>query len=244
MGLELQPGNVLERIKELERRVTAIYKKVGIASAVIRQGGLTLLDDAFLRMVDDNGTEIVYFGPDDQGRQIIRIRREGGSDVMWTGFTGAGNQFWRLTDRFGNRELFSDDTENGGIARPWLSVPMYVLYSMSASSVYGYMNIAATSIGSETVLWEGRIPLVSHPRLAISGVWGQASGSNSATYRLKLNSTQVGTWSTGGLENSEKGAFDIDGYLDQTNVVVQLTVQASGSGQVGAHVFGCWLRQT
>jgi hypothetical protein len=244
----MAPTNLPEdegsRMRRLERELKALRDRVGLSSATIRQGGLTLLDDAFLRVVDDNGVEIVYLGPDSQGRQIIRIRREGGSDVMWTGFTLAGNQFWRLTDRFNNRELFSDDTESGGIARPWLPVPMYALYSMAASSTYGYMNIAAGSIASETVLWEGRIPLVSHPRLSVSGIWGQASGSNSATYKLKLNGTQVGTWSTGALENSEKGPFNIASYLDQTNVVAQLTVQASGTGQVGAQVFGCWLRQT
>jgi hypothetical protein len=243
VGSVNQRGNMLDRIKAMEAELKRLRAATGLSSATIRRGGLTLLDDAFLRVVDDTGVEIVYFGPDNEGRQILRIRREGGSDVMWTGFTSGGNQFWRLTDRT-NRELISDDTESGGIARPWLSVPLYARFSMAASSTYGYMNLAASSIASETVLWDGRIPLVSHPRLSISGIWGQASGSNSATYRLKVNGTQVGTWSTGALENGEHGPYNIGAWLDHTNAEVQLTVQASGTGQVAAQVYGCWLRQT
>lgn len=243
MGLELLPRDILARLKSLEKRVAEFYKKVGISSAIIRSGGLTLLEDAFLRMVDGDGTEILYFGPDELGRQIIRIRREGGSDVLWTGFTGAGNQFWRLTDRFA-RELASDDTENGGLARPWLSVPTYPLFSMAASSVYSYLNLPAASVASETTLWEGRIPLVSHPRLSVSGIWGQASGSNSTTYRLKVGGTQVGTWVSTTIENASKGPFDIDASLDQSNVSVTLTAQATGTGNIACQIYGLWMRQT
>lgn len=243
MGLEILPSNVLERLKTVEKRLAEMFKKVGISSAIISSGGLTLLEDAFLRMVDGDDTEILYFGPDELGRQIIRIRREGGSDVLWTGFTGAGNQFWRLADRF-NRELISDDTESGGIARPWLSVPAFPLFSMAASSVYSYLNLPAASVASETTLWEGRIPLVSHPRLSVSGIWGQASGSNSTTYRLKLNGNLVGSWVSTTIENSAKGPFDIDASLDQSNLPVTLTAQATGTGNIACQIYGLWMRQT
>lgn len=244
MGKVVAGANLLDRIKRLERTVAEQFKKVGLSSARIDTGGLTLTNDAFFRMVDDLGVEIVYFGPDELGRQIIRIRREGGSDIFWTGFTLAGNQFWRLTDRFTNRELFSDDTENGGIARPWLSVPMFALFSMAASSVYAYMNVPIATIASETLLWEGRIPLVSHPRLSISGIWGQAAGTNTSTYNLYVGGTLVGTWNSTSLENGSHGPFDIDAKLDQSNTVVQLKAVASGTGLVAAQVLGCWLRQT
>lgn len=243
MGLELQPGNLLNRLKQLERRVTEIYKKVGIASAVIRQGGLTLLDDAFFRMVDDNGVEIVYFGPDGSGRQIIRIRREGGSDVMWTGFTSAGNQFWRLTDRF-NRELFSDDTENGGIARPWLSVPLYPKFTVAASSVYSYMNLPVASVAAETTLWEGRIPMVTHPFMVVTGVFGQASGSNSSTYRLKLNGVTVGTWAETTIVNANRGPYNVAASLGLANVPVEVTAVAAGTGNIGCQIYSLYQRQT
>ncbi|MEO6089547.1 MAG: hypothetical protein ABIQ18_41215 [Umezawaea sp.] len=243
MGQVNTTSNLFERIKNVERRVNEVYKKVGLASATITKGGLTLLQDAFLRMADDLGVEVLYVGPDSLGRQIFRIRREGGSTVFYTAFTTGGDQFWRLTDRF-SRELFSDDTTTGGMARPYLSVPMVPLFSMAASSLYGYMNIAASTIATEQTIWEGRIPLVSHPFISVAGIWGQASGSNTSTYRLKISGTEVGSWSATTLENANKGPFNISSKLDQVAPVIQLTATASGTGQVGAMVYGCWLRQT
>jgi hypothetical protein len=243
VGLELQPGNTLERLKNLEQRVTEMFKKIGLASATIRSGGLTLLDDAYFRVVDDNDVEIVYFGPDDQGRQIIRIRREGGGDVMWTGFTLAGNQFWRLTDRF-NGELFSDDTENGGIARPWLATPLYPKFTVAASSVYSYMNLPVASVASETTLWEGRISMVTHPFMVVTGVFGQASGSNSSTYRLKLNGVTVGTWNETTIVNANRGPYNVAASLGLANVPVEVTAVASGTGNIGCQIYSLYQRQT
>lgn len=246
MGTTNQPSDFFSRLRALERRVDEFFKKVGLTSAVIDRGGLTLKNDAFLRMVDDLGVEILYFGPDDQGRQIIRIRREGGSDVFWTGFTVGGNPFWRLTDRISNRELFSDDTENGGIARPWLSVPLYPQFSMAASSVYAYRTVAVSAVTSETTLWQGRIPLVTHPFMSVGGIFGQASGSNTSTYRLKLGTgpTTVGTWAETALVNTNKGPYDVTAFLGQTDVPIILTATASGTGSVGCQVYSAYLRQT
>lgn len=238
-----QPEGEGSRMRRLEREIKALRDRVGLSSATIRAGGLTLLDDAFLRVVDDLGVEIVYFGPDSQGRQIIRLRREGGSDVMWTGFTTTGNQFWRLTDRF-NRELFSDDTENGGIARPWLDITLYPKFSVGASSVYSYMNLPVTSVTTETTLWEGRIPMVTHPFLVVSGTFGQASGSNSSTYRLKLNGVTVGTWSETTIVNVNRGPFLVSSSLGLANVPVTITAEATGTGNIGCQIYSLYQRQT
>lgn len=240
MGVINQASNLIDRVVRLERKVNEIWKKIGLTAATISKGGLTLLQDAFFRVVDDQGAEIVYFGPDSQGRQIIRLRREGGSDVMWTGFTANGHQFWRLTDRFINRELFSDDTENGGIARPWLSVPLVPLFAMPGG-VYPYWYLPVTG---DTSLWEGRIPLVSHPMIVVFGVWGQASGSNSSTYRLVVDGTEVGRWSATTLQNGPRGPFPIHHLLDRTDVLVELYASGSGTGDIACHITSCYMRQT
>lgn len=242
MGTTNQPSNLINRVIRLERKVADIWKKVGLTSAIIRKGGLTLIQDAFIRMVDDRGYEIVYFGPDAKGRQIIRIAREGGADVMWTGFSISGNQFWRLTDRT-NRELFSDDAENGGMARPWLSVPMYPKFSPPADQVFVYRNLP---VGGEQTLWEGRIPLVTHPRIAIGGIWGDATGTgtNTSSYRLLLNGAEVGSWGATVLENSTRGPFPIQDHLDRRDVMVELRASGSGTGRIACQVYGCYLRQT
>jgi len=245
VGAVNQPANLLDRIKRLERQVQEQFKKISLTNARIDRGGLTLTNDAFFRMVDDLGVEIVYFGPDNLGRQIIRIRREGGSDVMWTGFTAGGSQFWRLTDRF-NRELFSDDTVTGGIARPWMSVPMYALFSMAASSVYAYMNLPVASVTTETILWQGRIPMVTHPYMTCSGIFGQAIGANTSTYNLKLGvgATVVGTWSETTITNVSRGPFNVSAFLGQPDVPVVLTATASGTGSIACQVYSLYQRQT
>ncbi|MGH3859777.1 hypothetical protein [Actinokineospora sp.] len=240
-----QPADLLSQVQDLRRQLDELRRTVGLSSATINRGGLSLLNDAFLKMINGSGVQVLYFGPDESGRQIIRIRRDGGSDVLWTGFTGNGNQFWRLTDRFGNRELFSDDTENGGIARPWLSVPMVPRFSMAASSVWGYMNLDAAALASETVLWVGRIPLVAHSYLNITGVWGRASGTPDTTYRVRLNGTQVGSWAvTGNAIEDLRGPWLISSFLDQSNVKVEVTAVATGAGAVACEVQGVGLRQT
>ncbi len=245
MGKVNQPSNLLDRIKRVELDLRKLKSALGLASAIIARGGLTLIQDAFFKMIDDLGVEILYFGPDGDGRQIIRIKREGGSDVFWTGFTLSGNQFWRLSDRF-NRELFSDDTESGGIARPWFVVPMHPLFSMAASSTWSYMTVPIASVTSERTLWKGKNGLNAHPYIQINGVWGQASGSNSVTYRLKVNGNTVGTWSTaaGELFEDTRGPYNVAPYLDLNDVRVEVTATASGSGVVACHVYACTLRQT
>ncbi|ANZ35525.1 hypothetical protein BBK82_04955 [Lentzea guizhouensis] len=238
-----RPTNVLDRIKHIEAELKRLRSSIGLSSATITRGGLTLLNDAFLRMVDTDETEIVYIGPDSQGRQIIRIRREGGGDVMWTGFSVAGNQFWRLTDRF-NREIISDDTEVGGIARPWLAIPLYPKFTMAASAVHSYMNLPVASVVTETTLWEGRIPMVTHPYMVVSGIFGQATGSNTSTYRLKVNGTTVGTWAETSVVNVNRGPFYVAASLSQSNVPVTITAEATGSGNIGCQVYSLYQRQT
>lgn len=244
MGLVNLPTNLVDRVVKLERGLEAVRKLAGLTSAIIRRGGLTLLEDSFIKVVDDTNTTIVYIGPDVDGKQIVRLRREGGSNVLYTYTHINGQQFWALTDR-GNRILASDDAATGvGLARPWLAVPMHKLFNGPAG-VHQYATVDAAAISTEKQLWEGRIPLVSHPRIELYGVWGQASGANNTTFRLLVNGTQVGTWSVNGaLQNTTQGPFDMTAFIEQPNVQVSLMARASGTGEVAAGLLGCWQRQS
>lgn len=241
MGLVNQATNILDRVVNLERGLEAVRKLAGLTSAIISRGGLSLLNDSFIKMVSSLGFQIFYVGPDSGGVQTYELRRDNGSLVMRL-YKVAGQQFWGLYDRQGNI-LFSDDAVSGfGIASPWISVPMYPFFTMASATTYSYMNLPVASVASETVLWSGRIPQVSHGFIGADGVWGQASGSNSSTYRLKVNGTTVGTWNETGLAVGNRGPFDIHTFLNFLWVGVDLTVQASGSGNVAAQVVGCTSR--
>jgi hypothetical protein len=243
MAATNQPQDQASTILALQRELRTLRDRVGNISAYIGQGGLTIGDSGALRMVDTNGVEIVYFGPDSQGRQVLRIRRDGGSTVLYTQFTSYGTQYWRLTDRF-TRELFSDDTVSGGMARPYLPVPLYPKFSMAASSTFSYMNLAVTSLVAETTLWEGRIALVSHPFLSVAGIWGAASGTNSTIYRVRVNGTEVGTWTSTALENASKGPFSITTWLGLQDVPVTITAIGTGTGLVACQPYHLTQRQT
>jgi hypothetical protein len=238
-----QPSNLLDRIKRLELQYQQLWKAIGLTSATIERGGLTLLNDAFLRMVDDHDNEIVYIGPDDQGKQIIRIRRESAATVLYTYTAVGGRQFWALTDNDG-RIIVSDDAESGtGLARPWLQVPLYPKFVSASTPLYQYATIDAANLATEQQIWEGRVT-VSHPKITINGVWGQATGSNTTTYRLKVAGGQIGQWTVTGLDVSRRGPFDLTRLVGTDDTVIELTADSNGTGLVAAQVLACHLRQS
>lgn len=246
MGQVNQPTNLIDEVAQLRRDVDALRAESGLTSAVISGGGLSIIKNGRFIMKDNTGSTVLFIGPDGSGQQVFQLWRPGvgGTEIFFTQLDiPSGRMFTGWRDFLGHL-LFTDDVQTGGMARPYLSVPMYPLFSMAASSVYAYMTIAQASIASETLLWEGRIPLGSHPRINVNGVWGQASGSNSSTYKLYVNGTAIGTWNETGLSVGVRGPFDVSPYLDQTDVTVQLKASASGSGTVAAQVLGCYLRQT
>jgi hypothetical protein len=239
-------GNFLDVIARLERRIAALEGRT-LRNVVIPDGGVTLRNGGRFSAETPDGVEMFYLGDLTVNGVWFRgiwMKREDGSFMMYTSIPGTDPDqvFFAWLDRNGTM-LVSDDAVTGkGLARPWLAVPMTPLFSMSG--IWSYQNIAATSIATETTLWSGRIPLVTHPRISIAGLWGQASGTNSATYKLVVGGTTIGTWSTGALENSTKGPFDITSKHEQVGLTAELRASASGTGQVAAHVSGCWLRQS
>jgi hypothetical protein len=243
MGQINQPSNLLDQIKDIRRQLADLRGAVGLASATITRGGLKLLQGAFLEMRDPSSFLVMFVGRDGNGDQVFQLWRPGGQAILVTQKDiTSGRLFFAFRDYLGHI-LMSDDVQTGGLARPWLPVPMYPLFSVDANSIYFYLTVQAASIASETVLWEGRIPLVSHPRISIDGVWGQATGSNTPTYKLYVGGVNVGTW-TPGFGTGVHGPFDISSQLDSTDVVVQLKASATGTGKVAAQVLGCYMRQS
>ncbi len=211
----------------------------------VGSGGISITDDGYLRMVDDNNTQIMYFGPDANGVQIARLRRENGAFLLFTGKAGANN-FWALTDNQ-NRVTVSDDAIAGkGMARPWLPVHLTPTYvpSTPAVGVTGTWCLDSAQVVTEVGLWEGRAA-VSHPWIQLDGVWGHATGSGTVTYRLKVNGNTVGTWTASTGEVSRQGPFSVADYVGLDWAPVQVTAQqTTGSGAVRCHVLGCYLTQS
>ncbi len=242
-------ASIEDRLARIEQLLREIPRKT-LYSASIGAGGLTISDDGTLRMVDVNGIERFKIGTTSgfEGfeQPVLYVRDANGKlrIAMYDPLPvsdGYQPVFW-VFDHVDHVAFTTD--KNGGVAEPWIPAVLYPRWTMAAG-IYGYRTIDATTITAETQLWEGRLGKVSHPRIQIDGSWGQASGSNSTTYRLKVNGTTVGSWTVGGgLNVSVRGPYDIASLVGTSNVVVELTVQATGTGLVACDVVACYLRQT
>lgn len=249
---DVAPGVVPVAADSIEALLRTIHGRLSedqrktLYSAAISEGGLLIQGGGALRIRLDNGVEIFYAGPLDflgTPYQGVMMRRADGTAIFYTFPVGGdpNNIAWSFFDQAG-REIISSDAATGGLARPW--IPVFLIPKMAmAAGTFAYYSLPVNA--SEVQLWEGRIPFVAQPFVEVDGVWGQASGSNSTTYRLKLNGTQIGSWVvSGGLVNNRRGPFDISASLNTTWASIELTAQSTGTGVQACHVVGCSMRQT
>lgn len=249
----VSPGNVPVRADSLESLFAAILARLSedqrktLYSAVISSGGLRVQGGGAFQVALDDGVRTFYTGPLISGGvtdyQGVQMRRADGTAIFSTFPVGGDPDLiaWAFFDHLGN-EVLSSDAQVGGLARPWIPVPLEPRISMAAGT-FDYYNIAASA--SERTMWEGRIVLVSHPRIEVDGVWGQASGTNTTTYRLKVAGTEIGSWTVGGgLVVNRRGPFDVSPWQNNSFVAVTLTAASSGTGQVACSINGCGLRQS
>ncbi|RSD22013.1 hypothetical protein [Amycolatopsis eburnea] len=92
MGQINLPANLLDRLKRAEAQITQLWKNVGLSSATIAAGGLTLLNNAYLKMLGASNNEIVYIGPDGLGNQVVRIRDAAGNIIFGSVSAGGASQ--------------------------------------------------------------------------------------------------------------------------------------------------------
>ncbi len=252
MGQLNQPSNIVDRVSKIERALEAFRKLSGLTSAIIRRGGITLLDDSFLKVVDDQGTRILYIGPNSEGKQVFALRRENGSLVLQSDYFG-GEPFFAMRDQ-NNVILFSDNAAgSGGMARPWLPIPMYSKFVTETDAgpdpalgvTFDYAYLDNSLLTSEKVLWEGRASVL-HKFVQLRAVTGRAiGGTHVARYRLKFNGTTVGTWTDTSLTNALRGPYDISAFLDQNDVTVELTcsLDTGGAGSTACQIYSVYMRQ-
>lgn len=140
---------------------------------------------------------------------------------------------------------------NSGLVQPQWGITMYPGFVPvgAAGTSIGYYSVNA----GVTTIWEGRAR-ISHPKIEVDGVWGNASGVGTNVYQLIVNNVTVGQWSTTGgvvvdhgsvLAGLTTGGFDVSAFLghDWTGVKVALVTNGS-TGQVAFQVLGVFFRQT
>jgi hypothetical protein len=235
-----QPSNLVDQVVALRREVDELRKRVGIGNATISGGTFTVQDNGVIRMVDADGHVILYFGPGGDGKQIIRIRRDGGSDVMYTYTTDSGRQFWALTD--GNSGIVaSDDALSGsGLARPWIPVSLEQVR---------FANMPTVTNGSFETVWEANFQK-THPFVQLFTVEGCDSATNGEGQIVITDSHGAArvadSWSLGpGLGRHYRGPYALPGqpYDGEVRVAVNWR-RTSGTGNVYAVAMDAVQRQT
>lgn len=199
MGQVNLPTNVLDRIKRVENQISRLWKAVGLSSATIAAGGLTLLNSAFFKMLGPTDNELVYIGPDGLGNQVVRFRDGAGNIIFGSVTSGTGGQRVAInpnpagaariefyddvsstTDRVSlslNGASFVQQRENPvGSAITGGKVSFY-----SGTTVFGH-QIAAT--GADTYL-----QFTDDERIFMRGKWAtqQTFSGNSAVYAGTVN---------------------------------------------------------
>lgn len=257
MGQVNQPSNVLDQLRELRRQVAEIRKASGLSSAILRGGGLSLLEAAFLKMVDTNGVLRLLVGgststpmPDGSPQPVFIVNDSSGQnrfvifdpDPVADGYVPV---VWIL-DHLGNVVMTTD--RNGGMAEPWIGVPMYARFFPSTfhDSTSTDPTLPVSACNGNTV-WEGRIGKVSHPRIQYDLSAGRVTGvSGVPTYKFWVGNTELDSFSQTAQGGIVRGPFDISNRLGQQNVVVKVTVSATGTStdRIAAGMYGVWLRQS
>jgi hypothetical protein len=97
MGQVNRPGSLLDQITALRRELNTVRRSSGAGGGAISDGSLIIQRGGSLRMVDVDGTELVYFGPGPDGRQVVRFRRQGGGGILATYTAADGRSGWALS---------------------------------------------------------------------------------------------------------------------------------------------------
>lgn len=219
MGQVNQNSNLLDQIKRLEREMQQVRKAIGLSSAHITGGGLKISGDGGLFIEDSSGNPICTV----QGDHLF--------------------SFWDY-----NNDVILRADPAGGLAEPWLNIPMYPTFipNISASSG-GDSNWTTPDFNTEKTFWEGRIAQVTHPAIQVDGEWGYGSGGpGTATYRLYIHNILVGSW-TATVRETSNHPFTISSFLHEQDRGIRITMQCStnvGTAQVFCEPLGVTMRQS
>lgn len=120
MGQVNRPGSLLDQITAPRRELNTVRRSSGAGGGAISDGSLIIQRGGILRMVDVDGTELVYFGPGPDGRQVVRFRRQGGGGILATYTAADGRSGWALSANSGDLVVADDPAAGDVLARPWI----------------------------------------------------------------------------------------------------------------------------
>lgn len=129
--------------------------------------------------------------------------------------------------------------QSSGLVNPQFPI---VLYPQFANNLLPGAGIGYNRVDVGVLAyWEGRIK-VSFPFIEVDGIWGIASGAGSVTYDVRVNLTQVGTWTiNSGLVAQKFGPFDVSQFLGFDWLLITVGINASsGTGERAIQPVACY----
>jgi len=239
-------GEVVELIGSLAGRIAESARKT-LYSAIIGRGGLEIRENGFFQLVTPSGTRVFYVGPygpnrpDGQPQQSVVVRRDDGTlafDIL-DGDPFGGSppyaQYWAFYDRTGNI-IFGDDRDSGvGLARPYLSTPLF-------ASSYTRMP-GATGIVGDNLICDTGFQFKQHPTNTVWLRWITSDVGTTGSISIYLHEPAVGgatliaTRSAAYAYVDEYFTFSLAGpHMSQYKIYVEGT-RTAGTGAICATGF-------
>lgn len=222
--------DLLDKIKELETRISRVERARQLGNAAIDKGDLTVLGGGSLIIVHPNGTPIAVVGKnvvDGLEQWGVATYRPDSSVAMVSTSTEAGESTFSIRDKNGD-PVFQVDDDFG------ISIPQ-MLYGLTKTADIATPPVTTTS-GTFTALWTAH-GIVQSPRIKIRFLI-QNPGGTTSEVRLTdptLGITLAGPQAYGsGFFNYDNivGPLQFEGYADDRFKVDLEVRRASGAGTV------------
>jgi len=219
VGAINQPSNLADQIAELRRQIKNLMVRVGLSSATISSGSLTVKDGAAFQVLHPSGNYLLVIKKvESTGTFSFALGRDDGSAVFAEYLHAGGIQGWALLDH-DNLAVVREDPSGNGLGRPYLDIPLY------RSRVADWTS---TTNGSFESLYAGGFE-THHPCLGFS--FSLTDSGATGELRLMIDGVQVGSTFTYSGPSWWTGTIPHGVSLHVTHL---LSVEARRTGGAGA----------
>ncbi|MFI2663744.1 hypothetical protein [Micromonospora carbonacea] len=229
--ISFSPGDIMRRLRDLERAVRELAASRRLEAASIGRGGIVIKDGGSLRIVNTDGVSIAWMGAFSDDESGFILRRAGGQLAFGVYGTGTDTGFAAMYDLAG-QYIVTDDVASGrGLARPYIPVQVG---EVSAPTV--------TTTSSSFVDVAAGMMSIQHPVLYAYLLVRASDGTTAGEVRLVLDGNPVGSVlsvAAGAYAYASYGPAALPDNSYQYGALRGLTVQArrtAGSGTIGVRV--------
>lgn len=241
------PTDLLDRIRALERQVRALMASANTRPALnqISDGQVTISDTGTMSVRSPDGTGLAHIGAlapghaDGSPQQAFVLRREDGSTALalWADQSDEPQavRVWDARDQL----FFAEDLKGGGLALPYLPVPMGPAYQG------GWESWPRSESSEYEELWTGRI-YRQQPKITLLVRAAMDTEGATGEVRLRLDDRlmgeaqevghRVGWFTLGPFELPPEQLAEVD--------VVVVGRRTEGHGSIRATVQGAWTHQS